>query len=299
MIILVKLVNVSNCFAGSENGEFMKIAIVLILVVLVASPANSQSDDYYLIYGNKDGSPLRVRLGSTIRIPAWGATSPDLHDAINFIHQPLASDNRIIVVRSGGIFPDTLIGLWDQHTFLSPTNDALLEGFTNQSLMAFAYLFEPPDYQNWLSTNGDTVIICEYQVKITSDLFFADSTLSPFANGTDPANGGLLWGAGIPAYTPVVTFPIVHLIACENVAGDINNDSLFNALDVIYSVNFLREKGPGPFCFKDCPPHGIIAVNGDVNGNCSYNGIDVSYSVNYFKGIGPGPRFCEDCEPSN
>jgi len=271
--------------------------LIIILLVLLAADGFAQTDGYYLIYGNRDGSPIRARLGSYLVIPAWGATPPEQLDGINYMHMPLASDNMIVAARQGGFFPDTLVGLWDEVNFLEPNDDSPLPGFISQSMAGFAYLFEPPDYQNFFLTHGDTVIICYFSVRVTDDPSYADSTVCPFQEGIHPQHGGLVWAAGIPQFVPVTTYPCLQLVGCENVPGDINNDSLFNAIDVVYSVNYLKGYGPGPMCFLDCGEGGTVAATADANGNCDYNGVDITYSVNYLKGLGANPVFCEACPP--
>jgi hypothetical protein len=81
------------------------------------------------------------------------------------------------------------------------------------------------------------------------------------------------------------------------IAGDSNGDLIFNSLDVIYSVNYLKGNGPAPIDTLDCPPLGFIMAAADVNGSCAFNGLDVIYSVLYFHGAGSEPTSCADCPP--
>ena len=77
--------------------------------------------------------------------------------------------------------------------------------------------------------------------------------------------------------------------------GDANGNDVFNGVDIVYSVGFLKGVGPVPPDSCDCPPHGMLFAAADANGNCQFNGIDVSYCVNYLKGFGDPPARCPDC----
>lgn len=67
--------------------------------------------------------------------------------------------------------------------------------------------------------------------------------------------------------------------------GDVNGSGVFNGVDIIYFVNYLRGSGP---------PIPDPRERGDANGDCVVNGVDVVYMVNYLKGFGPDPirAFC-------
>jgi hypothetical protein len=82
---------------------------------------------------------------------------------------------------------------------------------------------------------------------------------------------------------------------CSYHVGDINSDQVFNGLDVIFSVSFLKG-GNTPSERCECTPGHAWYVQGDVNGSCSFNGIDVTAMVNYFKG-GATPIPCPNCPP--
>jgi len=86
----------------------------------------------------------------------------------------------------------------------------------------------------------------------------------------------------------------VDTISCVYVVGDVNNDSIYNGLDIIYGVAYLKGGNP-PMC-EECPLCSDWWYCGDVNGSCSYNGLDITYGVSYFKG-GPYPVSCADCPP--
>jgi hypothetical protein len=83
--------------------------------------------------------------------------------------------------------------------------------------------------------------------------------------------------------------------SCNYVTGDANNNSVFNGIDVTYSVTYFKGGSVPPY---SCDCNGTVwYVAGDVNGNCSFNGIDVTYMVSYFKG-GSAPIPCPSCPPA-
>jgi len=59
--------------------------------------------------------------------------------------------------------------------------------------------------------------------------------------------------------------------------GDANGNGVFNGVDVVYLVNYLKGIGPAP--------DPLMSAN--VNGDCEVNANDVTFMVNYLKG-GPG-----------
>lgn len=103
-------------------------------------------------------------------------------------------------------------------------------------------------------------------------------------------------GAAALAQRRVLKFTTGHQPPCQYILGDVNNNGIFNGIDVIYSVSFFRG-GNLPSTSCDCPPYGVIFPAGDVNGNCAFNGIDVTYMVGYFKG-GAEPVPCPACPPN-
>ncbi len=81
---------------------------------------------------------------------------------------------------------------------------------------------------------------------------------------------------------------------CDFVPGDANGSGIFNGLDVVFEVNFLKSVGPAPPDTCECGSWGRVYAAADANGDCAFNGLDVTYSVLYFKG-GQPPRRCADC----
>ena len=82
---------------------------------------------------------------------------------------------------------------------------------------------------------------------------------------------------------------------CIVVSGDANGDHMFNGVDIVYGVNYLKSRGMAPINSCDCEPGRITYAAADANGDCAFNGIDICFGVNYLRGSGPAPRICPDC----
>ena len=82
---------------------------------------------------------------------------------------------------------------------------------------------------------------------------------------------------------------------CVFVPGDGNGNGLFNGIDVVYEVKFLKGIGAAPPDTCVCGTWGRIYAAADANGDCAFNGLDITYSVNYFKGYGLPAARCPDC----
>ena len=90
---------------------------------------------------------------------------------------------------------------------------------------------------------------------------------------------------------------LVEIASCSYTTGDANGDSIFNGLDVIYSVGYFKGFGSPPPTDCYCGGHGFYGANADSNGDCLFNGLDIVYSVSALKETGPMPRACPDCPP--
>jgi hypothetical protein len=254
----------------------------------------------YLIFGNRDGAPMPVQPGQNVEIPIWGATARDnFRDSIIFMHVPLASNDSVVAERLGGYFEDTLVGYWDDRSYLAADSNSPEPGWTNQSLLAFAYVIDPRDPQNFFWTNGDTLLIGACRMRLSDDPELIGRIVCPFREGWNPPNGGLLWGCAdaITALLPITTYPCLSFDAtCQYVPGDINNVPPANGIDITYGVSFLKGGIAPPVRCDMCPQPPPFYAAGDVNGSCVYNGIDITYFVSYLKG-GPGLLFCPSCPP--
>ncbi|HBZ00339.1 MAG TPA: hypothetical protein DEO84_03355, partial [candidate division Zixibacteria bacterium] len=172
-------------------------------------------NDFHTIFGNRDGSAMSVRPGDTINVPVWGATSPDsedLIDSVTIMHIPLASNDAYIVSRLGGYFPDTLVGRWDDRSFLIPDPNSPSAGKTSQSMLGLAWLTDPRDPENFFYTGGDTVLICMYRMVVTSNQAYGGQTICPFQQGHNNANGGLYWMMqdGLSSVVPTQTYGCLY-----------------------------------------------------------------------------------------
>ena len=232
---------------------------------------------------------MAVQLGQVIHVPVWGATDRgDLIDSIATMHNPLKSYDLIVPARLDG------------YCTYCPHNEFCVGGMyhshdsTSQSMLL---------YTGWPDTScipfcsgGDTIQIGAFTMIVSVDSIYFGQTVCPFAEGFDPANGGLLWGFadGLSQVIPIATYGCLYFSTCNAVPGDANGDGVFNAVDIVYGVNYLKGSGSPPQSW-DCPGHGSVYVGADANGNCVFNGLDITYCVNYLKGRGPAPRRCPSC----
>ena len=293
----------------------MKISILVVTLVMLPlitvlgqNPAN-----FHIIYGNKDGSTMTVSLGDTVAIPCWVATSPgpeDIQDTVNFMFNPLMSNDALITPRLGGHISGTLLQHWDTVYFTYCQNhdncNPIPPGFTSQSLIAYAFTVLPYDRQYWLWTQGDTILICHYLVRVTTDSSYIGRIFNPFSEGMDLINGSLYWAMGnSPSrhVVPTATYGTIQIIspACQYIPGDINGNGSFNGVDIVFAVNYFKGLPgvPSADCYPDCPgtPNPFYAA-GDVNGNCAFNGIDITFFVRYLKLQMPSLLYCADCPPA-
>ncbi len=82
---------------------------------------------------------------------------------------------------------------------------------------------------------------------------------------------------------------------CNIVPGDANGSRVYNGLDIVYGVSFLKGMGLAPPDTCLCGSSGRIYAAADANGDCVFNGLDMTYGVNYFKGAGSPPHRCPNC----
>ena len=86
---------------------------------------------------------------------------------------------------------------------------------------------------------------------------------------------------------------------CSYIVGNVNGDTLYNGLDIIYGVAYFKG-GSVPKDSCDCPPHGTWwYASGTVNGDCLYNGVDIGYGVSYLSGNQDSLVACPSCPPAN
>jgi hypothetical protein len=261
--------------------------------------------DFMIFYGGPDQDPIPVFIGTTIDIPVWGATpAGNYQDSITFMNNPLASDDAVISSRLGGTFPDTFVGRWDDASFRPPNPNSPQPGWTNQSMLGFAWIIGPPSPENFFWTNGEIAPICTFQMQVANDPSSAGDTLSPFMEGLDPISGPLLWvdQNGVQSYIPQASYPRLLLLSYEYVgyiAGTVVDSSEYPSEGISIEVvgqpradttdtfgnYFLGWLLPGNYTlhlFKegvvDKFREGIIVASGDTTivdidlseGNCAY-----------------------------
>ena len=275
---------------------FISLASILLCNLVLAQVPHPEN--YRVIYGNRDGTPMSVQLGQIIHFPVWGATDPtDSIDTVATMFNPLKSPDVIVPERLGGH-----CSLCDDDTsdpgpppYLCYIADPYhSHDSTSQGLLFIGELSDP--HSCFFITFGDTVLTGYFTMSLTNDSSYLGRTICPFGEGHDSAHGGALWGFadGLTQVIPVATYGCLYFSPCNAVPGDANGDSVFNAVDLVYSVNYFKGSGNPPASW-DCPGHGSVFVGGDANGNCVFNAIDITYCVNYLKGHGTAPRRCPSC----
>jgi hypothetical protein len=258
---------------------------------------------YYVIFGNRDASLISVNPGDTIEIPIWGATPAGGVDSIFLMHIPIASNDSVIAQRMGGYFADTMVGLWDDISFIEPEHNQPESGWTSQSMFGIDCLFDPCEPWHFFWTNGDTVLIATCRLLVSSYPALSNLVVCPFREGWHPQWGGLIWGTwNGGACIPIMTYSCLAFdTLCHYTPGDINDNGETNGIDVTYAVVYFKGGAVPPMnCYPFCQdaPNPFYAA-GDVNASCSFNGLDVTYFVSYLKG-GPNPLFyCPSCPPAN
>ncbi len=98
-------------------------------------------------------------------------------------------------------------------------------------------------------------------------------------------------------FIPAVVYERIYFSpsACIFSPGDVNNNGVFNGIDIAYSVNYLKGSGQSPIYICDCDQSQPVFAAADANGNCTFNGIDVVYMIAYLKGAGYHPIRCFYC----
>lgn len=161
-----------------------------------------------MIIGNLDGSVIMTDIARQISIPVWVKTD----DSVTFVHIPLSSENAYFTSRNGGEFYQPL-SLWDQIEFLEPNNNRPTQGWTNQSILGYAYISNPRDPQNFLNTNYEWVHVADFHLQITNDPnVYGDTTC--LIEGFNPYYGYLLWALsdGVTQFEPNTVYSCVSFV---------------------------------------------------------------------------------------
>jgi hypothetical protein len=182
--------------------------LVIVVALMMAGEASGQDPDLQdsLIIGNLNGSIIPVSLNQEVVLPVWIKTD----DSVTFFHTPLATDDDYIAMRLGGDLYEPL-SLWDDVDFLTPNSNSPSPGMTSQSILGFAYLFDPRDPQNFLYTDYEWWHVADYRMLTTSDTMVIGDTVC-LIEGFNPANGGLRWGIpdGITQIIPAALYPRLY-----------------------------------------------------------------------------------------
>jgi len=272
--------------------------------LLTPSPENiTLTDDTVKVwFGNIDGSPIEVDIGTQMPIDVFIQTTSEVYaGGLSFT---LGADSQYVT----GFLSETLgsfsgvLTEWDDVTFIpvqgSPPNP---DGWFAQSFSAIYELsspfISPPLHYE------DPTLIATFVIEIANDSSLLGQTVDFLAPGYNDRLGYDLVGdtTAIIEFIPVYSIPSFHFPPgsglCNYITGDVNMVGGYNQIDVTFGVNFFKEGSPVPPYICDCPPHGSWFVAGDVNASCSYNGLDITYNVNWFKNQTNPPIPCADCLP--
>jgi len=204
---------------------------------------------YSVYFGSKDGNPIPALIGGPLEIPVWGVTPEESYsDSVTYISMPLSTDNDIITSRLGGAFYLSTVGLWDERSFLQIDPESPEPGWTNQTMLGFAYLLDPRDPQNFLSTGGELAPICKFKMLVDNDYSLVGDTLDIFRDGINPMNGGPFWlfQDGINGIIPNSVFSSVYFLGPGDVGyiEGVVTDSSNNPLDDV-KVEVLENTNEG------------------------------------------------------
>ncbi len=144
-----------------------------------------------LCFGNPAATEMNVGINASISVPVFVWTDDD----IDFLHMPLASDNAIIVSRDNPVGPTNFgypLNQWAVHTFLA--SEANSGNRTNQSILGFMDTGSGPILP--MNTGGAWLQVATFLMHTDTATSLIGTTVCPFTEGTNGANGGQLWGIG-------------------------------------------------------------------------------------------------------
>lgn len=229
-------VKIKNCIVVLLAALFFTISFT---IVHAQDPGLQDS----LIVGNLDGSPLYTDIAQPVSIPVWVKTD----DSVTFFHLPLATQNDYVTFREGGeFFPP--MNLWDDADFLAPNNNYPSQGWTNQSLLGFAFTSPPRDPQNFLYTDYQWVHVADFHIVVTGDpTVYGDTSI--IMEGFSPFYGPLMWGLpdGVTQFPPGTIYSKIIFVS--------NLDPVISQPPdgAVYNINNQL-----PFTIE------VIATDGDV-----------------------------------
>jgi hypothetical protein len=175
-----------------RREAFRALLAMLGLVCIIGLPSLLFAQDPgiqdSMIIGHLDHSVILAGLNMPITVPVYIRTD----DSVTFAHIPVGTDDDYIASRDGGVvFPP--FSLWDDVSFLAPDSSSPRVGFTSQSILGFAYLFDPRDPQNFLYTNNTWVHIADFHMTTTGNIAVLGDTTT-LVMGRNPANDTLTLG---------------------------------------------------------------------------------------------------------
>ena len=102
----------------------------------------------------------------------------------------------------------------------------------------------------------------------------------------------------IPITPDTITIDLTlrFLQNCIYVAGDVNNDGVFNGFDMTYLYAWLKGGPPPPYSCE-CTPGRIWWVALEANGSCNFNGLDITFLLGHFPNGVIEIMPCPDCPP--
>jgi len=133
---------------------------------------------------------MLVDNGAPLVIPVWIRTAAGI-DIVS-IHIPLSTNNEYIATRDGGakFYP---LNVWDDCSFLVPSEDLAHSGFTVQSILGIKDLIGDPDPIDGIQTEGEWWQIAEYYMT-TDGSNPVDSLLTDaLTGGFHYLNGGFVF----------------------------------------------------------------------------------------------------------
>lgn len=170
-----------------------KVFLLALVVLMISGLANAQTR---VIFGNRDGNnaaPIEADTNQALSIQVW-INTPVSPDTINIVgvHLPLSSNNTYIqpASRSRGdlLYP---FPLWQDTTWLSPNEDNIHSGYTNQSLLAVKDFPRDPFPGLGIKTNGEWWNIASYNM-VTAGEGDGIPHNDAFIIGNQQDNGGLV-----------------------------------------------------------------------------------------------------------
>ncbi len=268
----------------------------LIPITMIGKPENVR-----IWFGNPYGRPINVMPGDQVPIDVYIQTADTIYIGYYLAIQLGAMTNYITGFTSGtyGAVYYPFSG-WEDAIFREPLYPPdIPDGWISQTVGGFQSYngpLGPPMHF------PEPTKIATFVATTINDMSLIGDTVECLGSGFYPGVG---WGTiafdslGInECFVYDYYSPICFTTTHDYRPGDANGNGVFNGLDVVYAVNFLKGTGSPPPSGMDCPPHSFLYAAADANGSCSFNGLDVTFMVRYFKGEIPSALYCSDCPPS-